>query len=177
MGKLKILALLGVAFFVVACAEKSNANLESSSNEQVSQQAQANSEPNTDNFVDVNPEPTPSEPEVVSEVEAIMPIYFGFDKYDISADMQEVVTNNVTYIKDHNLKEVLLEGNTDEFGTDEYNYALGLKRAIAVKDALILKGIDANIISTISYGESKPACQEKSNDCYKQNRRTDIVAK
>ena len=59
----------------------------------------------------------------------------------------------------------------DQWGSDEYNYALGLKRAVAVKDALIAKGVDAGKTLLVSYGESKPTCTAKTKDCWAENRK------
>ncbi|MEA3553606.1 MAG: OmpA family protein [Campylobacterota bacterium] len=104
-------------------------------------------------------------------------IHFAFDKYNLTSQMRDVATSNATTITTvnnsyDNLK-IKLEGNCDEWGTDEYNYALGLKRAKATKDALIADGIDANKIMLVSFGESNPVCTDKNVDCWKMNRRVD----
>ncbi|MCB4746227.1 MAG: OmpA family protein [Sulfurovum sp.] len=101
-------------------------------------------------------------------------LYFNFDSYAINGKMDNVITKNVTIIREVNGKKIKIEGNCDEFGTDEYNYALGLKRAKVVKDALIAQGISASQILMVSYGESNPACTEQTNACYAQNRRVDF---
>ena len=104
-------------------------------------------------------------------------IHFAFDKYKLTTDMRDIATSNATTITTvnnsyDNLK-IKLEGNCDEWGTDEYNYALGLKRAKATKDALIADGIDAKKIMLVSFGESNPVCTDKNVDCWKMNRRVD----
>lgn len=104
-------------------------------------------------------------------------IYFDFDKYDIRQDMKDYVRANADYIKQHNIKSIVLQGNTDEFGGDEYNMALGQKRALAVKNALVSQGLPKNMFKTISFGAHKPVCKEKTTDCYAKNRRTDLVEK
>jgi len=68
---------------------------------------------------------------------------------------------------------IKLEGNCDEWGTDEYNYALGLKRAKTAKDALVADGVDAQKIIMVSFGESNPICTQKNTTCWKMNRRVD----
>jgi len=68
---------------------------------------------------------------------------------------------------------IKIEGNSDEWGTDEYNYALGLKRAKAVKDSLVMDGIAAQGISVVSFGESNPVCSEKNSACWQKNRRSE----
>ena len=70
--------------------------------------------------------------------------------------------------------KIKIEGNCDEFGTDEYNYALGLKRAKAVKDSLAAQGVSSSKMVLVSFGESSPVCSEPSDSCYDRNRRVDI---
>ena len=69
---------------------------------------------------------------------------------------------------------VKLEGNCDEWGSDEYNFALGLKRAQAVKTELVNEGVDAKRISMVSLGKSTPVCAEKTKECWAKNRRVDF---
>jgi len=71
-------------------------------------------------------------------------------------------------------KSIKVEGNCDEFGSDEYNFALGLKRANAVKAALVNGGVNADTISMTSLGESNPICLEKTQECWAKNRRVDF---
>lgn len=92
-------------------------------------------------------------------------IYFAFDKFNISSDMQAQISNDVVAASNitQNYK-IKLEGNCDEWGSDEYNFALGLKRANAVKKALIAEGINSENISMVSFGESNPSCTEKTQE-------------
>ena len=102
-------------------------------------------------------------------------VYFDFDKFDIREDMKSNVTNDVTVAKAAaSAYNVKLEGNCDEWGSDEYNFALGLKRAQAVKTALLNEGVDAKRISMVSLGKSTPVCTEKTQDCWAKNRRVDF---
>lgn len=102
-------------------------------------------------------------------------VYFGFDRFIIEGNRNiEVVKNNAKLIIDSNAN-VRVEGNTDEWGSDEYNYALALKRASSVKDALIGNGVAEAKIDLVSYGESKPLCVEKTRECWRENRRADFV--
>lgn len=98
-------------------------------------------------------------------------IYFDFNQFNIKEDMDEVLNKNLKFLTN---KKIRLEGNCDEFGSDEYNMALGLKRANSVKSALITKGLNPNNISMVSYGESNQVCTQKTEECFMKNRRVDF---
>ncbi|MFY9142384.1 OmpA family protein [Sulfuricurvum sp.] len=98
-------------------------------------------------------------------------ILFDYDKFNIREDMQASMAKNALLVKD---KAVKLEGNCDEFGSDEYNYALGLKRANAVKSELVNAGANADSITMVSFGEGNPVCLEKTQECWAKNRRVDF---
>ena len=91
--------------------------------------------------------------------------------------MREVTTSNYVKIDEtqqsYSDLKIKLEGNCDEWGSDEYNYALGLKRAKATKDALVADGVDAKKIVMVSFGESNPVCTQRNTACWKMNRRVD----
>ena len=109
-----------------------------------------------------------------SSSDGFMSIYFGFDEYTISPQMEARIAHNVAKVKEYGMGKVRIEGNCDEFGTDEYNYALGLKRAKAVKDAMAAQGVEPSRMTIISYGESNPVCSEPTDSCYARNRRIDL---
>ncbi len=102
-------------------------------------------------------------------------ITFDFDKFNIKADMEPKVKTNASLANAAaSMYTVKLEGNCDEWGSDEYNYALGLKRAKTTKDAMIAEGVDAARITMVSFGESNPVCTEQTRACWAQNRRVDF---
>jgi peptidoglycan-associated lipoprotein len=104
--------------------------------------------------------------------EFIQSIYFAFDKYSLTEAQRKIASDNAKKLNGL-AGSVKVEGNCDEWGTDEYNYALGLKRAKVVKDALISDGIASNNISIVSFGESNPVCSDKNSDCWTKNRRAE----
>lgn len=110
-----------------------------------------------------------------SSSDGMKSIYFDFDQYNLDSEMLSTVSFNTGVLnKKLGSAQVKVEGNCDEFGTDEYNQALGLKRAKAVKDSLISQGVNGSKIILVSYGESNPKCSDMSDSCYAQNRRVDF---
>ncbi|TLD96039.1 peptidoglycan-binding protein [Helicobacter jaachi] len=123
----------------------------------------ANKPSNGDNFVDLTTDTAAGYAKVL----------FDFDKYDIRTDMEDRVEKSATALKNTGAK-VVLEGHTDSYGSDAYNYALGTKRANAVKNALTTRGVNASQIKTVSYGESKPTCTSDTPECNQENRRVEF---
>jgi len=100
-------------------------------------------------------------------------VNFKFDQFDVDGSMEDVLSKNGEILNNTKFsdKNIKLEGNCDEWGSDEYNYALGLKRAKSVKEFLISEGVNKTRISIISFGESNPVCKEKTKSCWYKNRR------
>jgi len=101
-------------------------------------------------------------------------IYFDFDMYSIREDAKPALKDLAAWLSGNNAK-VIIEGHCDERGTTEYNLALGDRRANATKQYLTASGVSANKIETISYGEEKPQCEEKTESCWSKNRRAHFV--
>lgn len=102
-------------------------------------------------------------------------IYFSFDRYDLEGEARETLKVNADWLKKNSTARIEIEGHTDERGTNEYNLALGAKRAQAAKDYLVTLGIATERLSTISYGEEIPVCREQNESCWRQNRRARFV--
>jgi peptidoglycan-associated lipoprotein len=102
-------------------------------------------------------------------------IYFDYDRYDLRADARATLKGNADWLKGNPSVRIEIEGHCDERGTNEYNLALGAKRAQAAKDYLVSLGIVANRLSTISYGEEVPVCKEQNEECWQKNRRDRFV--
>jgi peptidoglycan-associated lipoprotein len=103
------------------------------------------------------------------------PIYFDYDQSKIKSDQIPSMEHNGGYLKNNPSARVLIEGNTDNRGTNEYNLALGERRAVAAKNYLREFGIDDSRIRTVSYGEERPLFNGQSEDDYAHNRRDDFI--
>ena len=120
---------------------------------------------------------TPPRPSEFSENSNLKDVFFDFDKYDIRADDAKTLDSNAGWLKSNANNLVLIEGHCDERGTNEYNLALGERRAKATMNYLVSQGIQANRITIISYGKERPVCNEKSEGCWQKNRRAHFLVK
>lgn len=102
-------------------------------------------------------------------------VYFDFDSAEIRGDGIDIVAAHAKYLAAHPEARVRLEGNTDERGSREYNIGLGERRAQAVRRAMLLQGASDNQISTVSYGEERPAVPGHNEAAWAKDRRVDIV--
>jgi len=102
-------------------------------------------------------------------------IYFDFDRAEIRADSQSVVAAHAQYLARNPSQKVRLEGHADERGSREYNIGLGERRGQAVRRALLLQGVAELQLSTVSYGEERPAEAGSTEQAYAANRRVEIV--
>lgn len=105
----------------------------------------------------------------------LQPIYFEFDQASILPSMAERMADNATFLKQIPGSGVVIEGNCDERGTNEYNLALGERRALNAKAYLVNLGVEANRIRTIGYGEERPLFHGQDEFSHAQNRRDDFI--
>lgn len=98
-------------------------------------------------------------------------VHFDFDKYVLTPQAMMVLDEKAVYLRDNSRVRVLIEGHADERGTNEYNLALGDRRANSAKNYLIKSGVDASRFTTISYGEEQPLCNQRNESCWTKNRR------
>jgi peptidoglycan-associated lipoprotein len=101
-------------------------------------------------------------------------VYYPFDVSAVQDADKPAVAAHAKYLSEHADRKVRVEGNADERGSNEYNLALGQRRADGVKKMLELGGAKASQIETASYGEEKPLCKDHNESCWSQNRRSDI---
>lgn len=102
-------------------------------------------------------------------------VHFAFDRADLSAEAQNALSDMADYFKANANVMVQVEGHCDKRGTIEYNLALGARRAEAVKDYLVQLGVEANRMTTISYGEEKPVDEGHDETAHAKNRRAEFT--
>ena len=102
-------------------------------------------------------------------------VFFDFDSYIIKSEAKPLVEAHARFLVQNPQMKMLIQGNTDERGSREYNLALGQKRADVVKQALLLLGAKEAQIESVSLGEEKPRCDDASEACYAENRRGDML--
>ena len=113
---------------------------------------------------------------LIKEMQAKMrDIHFDFDRYIITNNDKPILKQVADTLRKNDGLKVTIEGNCDERGTNEYNLALGDRRAKAAKDFLLSLGIKSSRMDTVSYGEEKPLCTESTEACWAKNRRDHFV--
>jgi len=118
------------------------------------------------------PQPVIETPKAVEQAIAKV-VYFDFDKYDLTPEARAILLAHADKLKGASVA-VRLEGHADERGSREYNMALGEKRAKAVRDFLVLQGVKAASLETVSYGEERPVATGHDEASYSQNRRVEV---
>jgi peptidoglycan-associated lipoprotein len=118
--------------------------------------------------------PTPGS---FSESAALRDIHFEFDQYRIRPEAGRALEDNARWLKAHAGAVLLIEGHADERGTNEYNLALAERRAGAARDYLINLGVARTRINVVSYGEERPVCADRTENCWAQNRRAHFLVR
>jgi peptidoglycan-associated lipoprotein len=98
-------------------------------------------------------------------------VFFDYDKYDVRADQRAALDRQADWLKKYPATKITVEGHCDERGTREYNLALGERRANAVKEYLVAKGVATARVKTISYGKERPVALGTNETAWAQNRR------
>jgi peptidoglycan-associated lipoprotein len=173
----KIIFLMALPFFI-GCSEQTAAKPQETN---PPQKAEAKQEP---------AKPLAAKPSQESSLEALQKgtlgktdqgalrdINFDFDRADLRPDAREILKGHAAWLKSNPQARVEVEGHCDERGTNEYNLALGAKRAESAKRYLMDLGVSPNVLSTISYGEELPLCKEQNETCWAKNRRAHFVVK
>ena len=112
---------------------------------------------------------------VVQDRGDVQDAFFNYDEATLSAEAQAALTNSANWLKKHSDYSLLVEGHCDERGTEQYNLALGDRRANIAKEYLATLGIDASRIRTVSYGEERPFDAGHDDASWAKNRRAHLV--
>lgn len=105
---------------------------------------------------------------------ALRMIHFDFDKYSIRSTDEDILRKNAEWMKNHPKENILVEGHADDRGTNEYNLALGDRRAMAVKSFLVSLGVEEGRLFTVSYGEERPIDARRNEKAWSLNRRAEF---
>ena len=178
------ITVLALTTLVAACAKKTPAPQPDLGSSTVTTPTQP--------ATDVNPQPRPAvddkKPDPLSgdiaaandhayKAGLLGDVYFDFDKSDLTEPSRARLARNAEFLRAHPEFQLSIEGHCDERGTNEYNLALGERRAKSTMNYLVSQGVQANRITIISYGEERPACTEKSEACWAKNRRSHFLVK
>lgn len=125
---------------------------------------------------DIAAPPMSAEELALEELQAVgTVIYFDYDRAEIKPEYVPIVTAHAKYLNGNAVRKLRLEGHSDERGSREYNIGLGERRAQAVRRALLLQGVSETQLTTVSYGEERPAVQGSDETAYAKNRRVEMV--
>ena len=163
---IKILLSILLATFVAACSTTPKDTAGSSGSGDASSSDEVSSGDYSNNLSVV---PGSQEDLIVNVGDRV---FFGYDSAELDSDSQELLQDQVAWLKQFPGVSVTVEGHCDERGTREYNLALGEKRAQAVKNYLISMGVNSSRVSTVSYGKERPAVVGSNDGAWSQNRRS-----
>ena len=104
-------------------------------------------------------------------------VHFDFDRFNLRPDALEILNRATASLMQNPDVRITIEGHCDSIGTIEDNLALGERRANAVRDYLVNRGIMTQRLRTVSYGEERPVCTQKSEECWAKNRRAHFLVK
>jgi peptidoglycan-associated lipoprotein len=102
-------------------------------------------------------------------------VFFAYDSVDLGPEARSVLQKNTDYLKRRASTKVLVEGHADSRGTNEYNLALGERRAGAARDYVVSLGIPVDRVTVVSKGEEQPVCREENEACWAKNRRGHFI--
>ena len=167
----RLLAMCAVAFLFTACETASNVAGDSASGSSSSSATAAGS---TSSSASSSTTATQmSDAEKLAQVGNT--VYFGFDSSELAGEAQATLDRQAAFLNVNPTLVVIIEGHADERGTREYNLALGDRRAVAVRDYLLAKGLNAARVRTVSYGKERPAVSGSNEEAWAKNRRAATV--
>ena len=163
----RILAICAVVFLFTACETASNVAGDSASGSSSSSATTAGAESSSTVATQM------SDAEKLAQVGNT--VYFGFDSSELASQAKAILDRQAAFLNVNPTMVVIIEGHADERGTREYNLALGDRRAVAVRDYLLAKGLNAARVRTVSYGKERPAVSGSNEGSWEFNRRSATV--
>jgi peptidoglycan-associated lipoprotein len=164
----RLLAICAVAFLFTACETASNVAGDSASGSS-SSSATAAAAGSSSSTTEIQM----SDAEKLAQVGNS--VYFGFDSSELTGKAQAILDRQAAFLNVNPTMVVIIEGHADERGTREYNLALGDRRAVAARDYLLAKGLNAARVRTVSYGKERPAVSGSTEGSWEFNRRAATV--
>ena len=168
----RLLAMCAVAFLFTACETASNVAGDSASGSS-SSSATAAGATSSSASSSTTAATQMSDAEKLAQVGNT--VYFGFDSSELAGEAQAILDRQAAFLNVNPTMVVIIEGHADERGTREYNLALGDRRAVAVRDYLLAKGLNAARVRTVSYGKERPAVSGSNEGSWEFNRRAATV--
>jgi len=168
----RLLAMCAVAFLFTACETASNVAGDSASGSS-SSSATAAGTTGSSASSSTTAATQMSDAEKLAQVGNT--VYFGFDSAELAGEAQATLDRQAAFLNVNPTMVVIIEGHADERGTREYNLALGDRRAVAVRDYLLAKGLNAARVRTVSYGKERPAVSGSNEEAWAKNRRAATV--
>ena len=167
----RFLAICAVAFLFTACETASNVAVDSASGSSSSSATAAGAGSSSSSSSTTATQ--------MSDVEKLAQVgntvYFGFDSSELAGKAQATLDRQAAFLNVNPTMVVIIEGHADERGTREYNLALGDRRAVAVRDYLLAKGLNVARVRTVSYGKERPAVSGSNEESWAKNRRAATV--
>ena len=167
----RFLAICAVAIFFTACETASNVAVDSASGSSSSSATAAGAGSSSSSSSTTATQM--SDAEKLAQVGNT--VYFGFDSSELAGEAQATLDRQAAFLNVNPTMVVIIEGHADERGTREYNLALGDRRAVAVRDYLLAKGLNAARVRTVSYGKERPAVSGSNEESWEKNRRAATV--
>ena len=177
----RVLVFIGVAFVMIAgCSHKTTKpDIQDNIASKQEQKRDATEQKKTEKIPTVPVESTYSKNNASATMSVqdnmFTDILFDFDKYDVKEQFKPTLRKVSDYMFKQPEARITIEGHCDERGTNEYNLALGERRAKAVREYLVAMGVASKRTDTISYGEERPLCKESTEECWAKNRRAHFV--
>jgi peptidoglycan-associated lipoprotein len=173
VGLMVVVALVGVTGCKKKAPVTNDMDIRPTTMEPTGQEISAAPEPTIEG--DQTPDPWAGDLQEVTEEATrqglLGDVFFDYDQYELRADARDRLAKNAQFLNEHPEFVVTIEGHADERGTNEYNLALGERRASAARDYLSTLGVAASRVRTLTYGEERPFCGGSDETCMSQNRR------